>query len=86
MIGAPLLFLNLFYFTNIYPSANRVLHRTVSKIETFVIEAKVFIEQLGGSEFPTYLKENKKLSEGKRTEEREENSLKSRLSKGVKYG
>lgn len=86
MIGAVLLFLNLFYFTNIYPSANRVLHRTVSKIETFVIEAKVFIEQIGGSEYPSYLKENKKLSEGKKADERKENSLKSRLFKGVNYG
>ncbi len=35
-IGTIILFLNLFYFTNIYPPANRQVHTFVSKIERLV--------------------------------------------------
>jgi hypothetical protein len=45
-IGTFVLFLNLFYFTNIYPPANRFLHTAVSKIETFTVETGAFFERL----------------------------------------
>lgn len=86
MIGTFILFLNLFYFTNIYPSANKVLHKTVSKIEDFVVEARVFIEQIGGSNVPDFYKNGKNLSESEKKKEKNENSLKNTLFKGVKYG
>jgi len=87
MVGTFILFLNLFYFTNIYPSANRVLHKTVSKIENFVVEARVFIEQIGGSGVPDFFKNNKKISEIEdKKKYKKENSLKIRPDKGVKYG
>jgi hypothetical protein len=45
-IGTFVLFLNLFYFTNIYPAANRFLHTAVAKIETFTVETGAFFERL----------------------------------------
>lgn len=45
-IGTFVLFLNLFYFTNIYPPANRFLHTTVSKLETLTVEAGAFFERI----------------------------------------
>lgn len=45
-IGTFVLFLNLFYFTNIYPPANRFLHTTVSKLETLTVETGAFFERL----------------------------------------
>jgi predicted anti-sigma-YlaC factor YlaD len=49
MVGTIVLFLNLFYFTNIFPPANRALHRMVSHIETFAVETSAFIERIKGS-------------------------------------
>ena len=45
-IGTVVLFLNLFYFTNIYPTANKALHLTVARVEKFVVEAGAFIETI----------------------------------------
>ena len=45
-IGTFVLFLNLFYFTNIYPPANRFLHLTVSKLETLTVETGAFFERM----------------------------------------
>jgi len=45
-IGTVVLFLNLFYFTNIYPMANKALHLTVARVEKFVVEAGAFIETI----------------------------------------
>jgi predicted anti-sigma-YlaC factor YlaD len=45
-IGTVVLFLNLFYFTNIYPSANRVLHMAVAEVEKFVVETGAFFEKI----------------------------------------
>lgn len=46
LIGAIALFLNIFYFTNIYPQANKTLHLIVSKIETFAVQTGSFIEKI----------------------------------------
>ncbi|MCK5057361.1 MAG: zf-HC2 domain-containing protein [Candidatus Aminicenantes bacterium] len=46
VIGTAILFLNLFYFTNIYPPANRALHSVVSQIGTIVVETEAFFERL----------------------------------------
>jgi hypothetical protein len=45
-VGTFVLFLNLFYFTNIYPPANRLLHTLVSKVETFAVETGAFFERV----------------------------------------
>jgi len=46
MLGTILLFLNLFYFTNIYPQANYALHKMVAGIETFAVKTGAFIGKL----------------------------------------
>ncbi len=46
MLGTFVLFLNLFYFTNIYPSANKTLHMFVSNVEKFAVEAGAVIERV----------------------------------------
>jgi len=46
VLGTFVLFLNLFYFTNIYPPANRVLHTTVSHIKTFTVETGAFFQKV----------------------------------------
>ena len=45
-IGACILFLNLFYFTNIYPPANRTLHSLVSEIKTFAVKSEAIYERI----------------------------------------
>ncbi len=45
-IGTMVLFLNLFYFTNIFPAANKTLHTAVAGIENFVVEAEAFIGRI----------------------------------------
>lgn len=44
-IGTLILFLNLFYFTNIFPAANKTLHVATARVERFLIETKAFIEE-----------------------------------------
>jgi predicted anti-sigma-YlaC factor YlaD len=49
VIGTIILFLNLFYFTNIYPSANRAMHSVSSKIETIIVKTEAFFERVNAS-------------------------------------
>jgi len=49
-IGTFVLFLNLFYFTNIYPPAKRVLHSVVARIKTFTVETGAFIDEVKASD------------------------------------
>jgi predicted anti-sigma-YlaC factor YlaD len=46
IIGTFVLFLNLFYFTNIYPPANKTLHNIVSGIKSFTVETGAFIQKV----------------------------------------
>jgi len=45
-IGTVLLSLNLFYFTNIVPPANRIIHRAASKVETLAAGVGGVVERL----------------------------------------
>lgn len=49
-IGTFVLFLNLFYFTNIYPPAKRMLHSMVARIKTFTVETGAFIDEVRASD------------------------------------
>lgn len=49
VIGTIILFLNLFYFTNIYPPANKALHGVTARIETIAVETEAFFERLNAS-------------------------------------
>ncbi len=55
VIGIFVLFLNLFYFTNIYPPANRVLHSVVSGIETFAVKTGAVYEKVKESKVLFFL-------------------------------
>jgi len=49
VVGTFVLLLNLFYFTNIYPPANRTLHNMVSQVKTFTVETIAFFEKVKDS-------------------------------------
>lgn len=63
VIGTFVLFLNLFYFTNIYPSANRVLHSVVSGIETFAVKTEAVYERVKDSNILFFLPSKEKETE-----------------------
>ena len=50
MIGTMVLFLNLFYFTNIFPPANKVLHTLVAKIEKIAVQTEAFFDRFKEAE------------------------------------
>jgi len=45
-VGTIILFLNLFYFTNIFPPVNREVHSVVSSIEKFIIKTGSWFEKI----------------------------------------
>lgn len=45
-IGTIVLFLNLFYFTNVFPPANRQMHALVSSVEKFVVRTGGWFEKV----------------------------------------
>lgn len=48
-IGTFVLALNLFYFTNIYPPANRLLHSSVVDVKSIAVDAGAFIQKVAES-------------------------------------
>ncbi len=66
MLGTVVLFLNLFYFTNVYPSANKTLHIFVSNVEKFAVEAGAVIERVKDTNtnmLVSFLKDSKESDE-----------------------
>lgn len=49
VIGTFVLFLNLFYFTNLYPPANRTLHSVVSKVKGITVDTGEFFQEVADS-------------------------------------
>jgi len=64
-IGVAVLFLNIFYFTNIFPIANKTLHSAVAGIESFVVEAEAFIGKIKESNLFVTYKKTKTISKVK---------------------
>lgn len=67
MIATIILFFNLFYFTNIYPQANRTLHGLVSGIERIAVETEAFFSRFQKGEelrAPSVSYHENQLSEG----------------------
>jgi hypothetical protein len=86
-IGTVILFLNLFYFTNIFPSVNREMHSLVSSVEKFVVRSGGWLEKIKESKelfFFTFF--NKKSIEIKETSENREGINGEVLDKGGKNG
>ncbi len=65
-IGTAILFLNIFYFTNIFPAANKTLHTAVAGIENFVVETEAFIGRIKESNFFLNYKKSETISKVKR--------------------
>lgn len=63
VIGIFVLFLNLFYFTNIYPPANRVLHSVVSGIETIAVKTGAVYERVKESNVLFFLPSEEERSD-----------------------
>ena len=45
-VGTIILFLNLFYFTNIFPPVNREVHSVVSSMERFFVKTGGWFEKI----------------------------------------
>jgi predicted anti-sigma-YlaC factor YlaD len=80
VIGIFVLFLNLFYFTNIYPPANRALHTVVAEIETFAVKTEAIYEKVKESKALFFLSSEDEESNGNEdtkstTNNKDENSM-----------
>jgi hypothetical protein len=86
-VGTVILFLNLFYFTNIFPSVNREMHSLVSAVEKFVVKSEGWLEKVKESKelfFFTFF--NKKSSEWKESGHDRSEMTGEVLDKGGKNG
>jgi len=82
-IGTMVLFLNLFYFTNIFPAANKTLHTAVAGIENFMVEAEVFIGRIKESNNVLILKKSETIT---KTEKKKDTKAKNKTIRGFQYG
>jgi predicted anti-sigma-YlaC factor YlaD len=86
-VGTVILFLNLFYFTNIFPSANREMHSVVSSIETLAVQTGGWIEKIKESkDLLLFTFFNKKTSESKVDKLNADFNLNKGVSKGGHNG
>jgi hypothetical protein len=86
-VGTTILFLNLFYFTNIFPPVNRKMHSVVSSIEKFVVQTGGWLEKIKESKellFFTFF--NKKSVEIKDEKGNQDFAIDKDLNKGGKNG
>jgi len=86
-VGTVILFLNLFYFTNIFPSVNREMHSMVGSVQTFVVRTGGWFEKIKESKnlfLFTFF--NKKTSESKAEKIDSDFNLNKELSKGGNNG
>lgn len=86
-VGTVILFLNLFYFTNIFPSVNREMHSMVSAVEKFVVRSGGWLEKIKESKelfFFTFF--SKKSIEIKETRQDRDLMTGEVLEKGGKNG
>ncbi|MCP4157991.1 MAG: hypothetical protein GY757_60345 [bacterium] len=58
IIGTVILFLNLFYFTNIFPPANRALHTVVAGIQSIAVKTEAIYEKVKESDLFSAVQEN----------------------------
>lgn len=86
-VGTIILFLNLFYFTNIFPPVNREVHSVVSSIEKFFVKTGGWFEKIKESKellFFTFF--NKKSIEIKESKVSQTNTNEKDLVKGGRNG
>jgi predicted anti-sigma-YlaC factor YlaD len=83
-IGTVVLFLNLFYFTNISPPAKRLLHSVVAQVKTFTVETGAFIDEVkesDGAALLTLLKKDNTAEQKAETTIKEEEEYHKDLEK-----
>ncbi|MCK5222834.1 MAG: zf-HC2 domain-containing protein [Candidatus Aminicenantes bacterium] len=83
-IGTMVLFLNLFYFTNIFPAANKTLHTAVAGVENFVVEAEAFIGRIKESNNLFIFKKTEVIT--KANKKKRDAKAKRKTIRGFKYG
>jgi len=85
--GTIILFLNLSYFTNIFPPLNRTMHSLVGSIETFVVQTGGWFEQIKESkDLLLFTFFNKKSSESKAEKLNTDFNVNKAMSKGGNNG
>ena len=84
VVGTAVLFLNLFYFTNIFPAANKTLHTAVAGVENFVVEAEAFIGRIKESNNLFIFKKSEVLSKTK--QKKKDAKAKIKKIRGFEYG
>jgi len=85
--GTIILFLNLFYFTNIFPSVNREMHAWVGSVESFVVQTGGWIEKIKESkDLLLFTFFNKKSEDNKDEKMNSDFNLNHVISKGGKNG
>jgi predicted anti-sigma-YlaC factor YlaD len=86
-VGTIILFLNLFYFTNIFPAVNHEMHSVVGSIETFVVQTGGWFEKIKESkDLLLFTFFNKRPSESKDEKTNSNFNLNKGLSKGGNNG
>lgn len=86
-IGTVILFSNLFYFTNIFPPANREMHSFVSSIEKLVVRTGGWFEKVKESKELLFFTFFNKRPAGARTEKGDQGVITAReFEKGGKNG
>jgi predicted anti-sigma-YlaC factor YlaD len=86
-VGTLILFLNLSYFTNIFPPLNRTMHSLVGSIETFVVQTGGWFEQIKESkDLLLFTFFNKKSSDGKAEKLDTDFTVNKEMSKGGNNG
>jgi hypothetical protein len=86
-VGTVILFLNLFYFTNIFPQVNREMHALVGSIETLAVKTGGWFETIKESkDLLLFTFFNKKAVEGKDDKLNSDFNFNKGLSKGGKNG
>ena len=50
VIGTFVLFLNLIYFTNLYPPAKRIFHTMVAQVKSFTVGTEAFFDEVRASD------------------------------------
>jgi hypothetical protein len=86
-VGTIILFLNLFYFTNIFPPVNREMHSFVYSVEKFVVKTGGWIEKIKESKellFFTFF--NKKSIDIKDEKRAQNMTIEKDFGKGGKNG
>lgn len=75
VIGTILMFLNLFYFTNIYPPANRALHDVTSDLKVIAVKTQGILEKMNESKDEAFTSNEEETEEQAPNEDADQNGV-----------